>query len=834
MFFPLRALGRLRPKPHAARRALRGVLFHASTIARTAHCLFFAGFLTICCVALSAKAEDQKTAVLFSPPQLDYAKICIVDDETDPATGKADAALSPSQKLRRARLLIRGTSAVTPDKARSAELSRSVIQSGSTGQKASAKFYLAKLLLTGSGVTRDEIMAEKLLQEAASVDPYNSMMELAALSEKQGNIPQAAEYYKKAAAAGNPKAYLVLSTYYRDNLVEAPSANASTEMIALAQNFMLQALSAGRCGALRDMANVVYNNKYRLRNDALAVEWFEAGIKAGDIYSMMMMADGYATGYRVAYNPEKAEALWQLAAQKGNSKAMFRLGKRLLLNREDKSEAISWITQAAKRGQTEATQQLIKFYRGDYGDKPQADKMVEWLQYSVAGENPPAEHLRFLADALSDGKGIEQDTVAALDLYERAAKLQDVDSLVKMGDAYKFGRGTKADAAKSYRFYRLAASEGNVEAMTALIDNYLCGVGKLTDPIKAEQWRRRALYENSREILKEETTQLLLAGDEAGHHRAIAMLARWMKKEVAYRRSLSIHRIDRTPMVLMAIAFKHGLGVQADAATSEKWLALATAKGNGQDTGYVAMAEAMLDDKKLGNNPRRAEQYLQQAEDVGNEQAAYLLGKIYELGAVGIEASPSLAKQHYLIAAEKNHPTAQRRLGAMLLRAGEVDNALPWLKKAAFQGQIGAMFLLADHAEDQGDKQAANTWLKDAANHYPCTPESRARLASLSERINGAQTGEELLAAAQKGTPIAMRKLATYYLYQGDSKNAVAWYEKAAAAGDSTAMLELGNAYYTGAGVAESMDNARQWWAQAVQAGNVEAKALLDSFSTKP
>lgn len=802
------------------------------TMQLAARILLLSAMLLSPFAALTVEAGE--TNILFSPPNLDYARICIQEDQTDPAAGRPDVALSVPQKLRRARLLIRGTAQIIPDTARALRLLQAVAKAGSTGQKASAKFYMAKLLMAGHGITRDEVMAEKLLQEAASVDPYNSMMELAALSEKQGNITQAAEYYKKAAAAGNPKAYLVLSTYYRDNLVEAPSANAGTEMIALAQNFMLQALSAGRCGALRDMATVLFSNKYHLRNDPLAIEWFEAGVKAGDIYSMMMMADGYITAYRVPYAPEKAEALWRLAAQKGNSRAMFRLGKRLLLNRENQEEAISWISQAARRGQKEATQQLVKFYRGDYGDKPQAEKMVEWLQYSVARENPPAEHLRFLADALSEGAGIQQDIVAAFRLYERAAKLQDIDSLVKIGDAYKFGRGTKADAGKSYRFYRLAASEGNVEAMTALINNYLCGVGKLTDPIKAEQWRRRAMYENSREILKEETTNLLMTGDKAGQYRAIMLLSRWVKKEVAYRRSLSVHKIDRTPMVLLAIAFKHGLGVQADNETSEKWLTLATAKGNGQDTGYVAMAEAMLDDKKLGNNPRRAEQYLQQAEGAGSDQAAYLLGKIYELGATGIEASPSLAKQHYLFAAERNHPTAQRRLGALLLRSGETDKAVKWLEKAAFQGQIGAMFLLADHAYDLGNQQAAREWLEDAANHYPCTPESRARLATLRERINGAQTVEELLAAAQKGKPAAMRKLATYYLYQGDSDNAIAWYEKAAASGDSEAMLELGNAYYTGAGVTESMENARQWWDLAVQAGNMEAKALLNVMDTQP
>jgi uncharacterized protein len=61
-----------------------------------------------------------------------------------------------------------------------------------------------------------------------------------------------------------------------------------------------------------------------------------------------------------------------------------------------------------------------------------------------------------------------------------------------------------------------------------------------------------------------------------------------------------------------------------------------------------------------------------------------------------------------------------------------------------------------------------------------------------------------------------------------DEKEALNWYEKAAAAGNAEAMYDVGRAYENGSGVREDVQKAVDWYDQATLRGNKDAKAALD------
>jgi TPR repeat protein len=61
-----------------------------------------------------------------------------------------------------------------------------------------------------------------------------------------------------------------------------------------------------------------------------------------------------------------------------------------------------------------------------------------------------------------------------------------------------------------------------------------------------------------------------------------------------------------------------------------------------------------------------------------------------------------------------------------------------------------------------------------------------------------------------------------------DYKQALSWYRKAAAAGNSDAMYSLGEAYEHGAGVHEDIQQAVNWYDQATLRGSKSAKAALE------
>ena len=81
-------------------------------------------------------------------------------------------------------------------------------------------------------------------------------------------------------------------------------------------------------------------------------------------------------------------------------------------------------------------------------------------------------------------------------------------------------------------------------------------------------------------------------------------------------------------------------------------------------------------------------------------------------------------------------------------------------------------------------------------------------------------------AAAQENGP-AYNSIGNYYRsgigVNADPKQAFVWYQKGAQAKDSQAMLNLGNCYFYGVGVDKDEKTAVKWWKDAAEAGNVYA-----------
>jgi uncharacterized protein len=89
--------------------------------------------------------------------------------------------------------------------------------------------------------------------------------------------------------------------------------------------------------------------------------------------------------------------------------------------------------------------------------------------------------------------------------------------------------------------------------------------------------------------------------------------------------------------------------------------------------------------------------------------------------------------------------------------------------------------------------------------------------------------------AAAAGEPSAMFRLGLLYGngngVKQDYAEAKRWFEKAAAAGFDTAMIELGDLYRDGLGVTKT--DARTWYQKAADAGNADAKGRLAALPSK-
>jgi TPR repeat protein len=66
-----------------------------------------------------------------------------------------------------------------------------------------------------------------------------------------------------------------------------------------------------------------------------------------------------------------------------------------------------------------------------------------------------------------------------------------------------------------------------------------------------------------------------------------------------------------------------------------------------------------------------------------------------------------------------------------------------------------------------------------------------------------------------------------------DYDRARQWFQKAADAGNATAMYNLGYLYQHGQGVTRDYRQARQWYQKAAEAGNADAKQALSRLPSK-
>ena len=92
--------------------------------------------------------------------------------------------------------------------------------------------------------------------------------------------------------------------------------------------------------------------------------------------------------------------------------------------------------------------------------------------------------LNRMAILYADGKGVEQDSVKALEFFEKSANLGNPQSMVEMGFAYDNGHGMKKDTKKAYNWYKKAAEKDWPEGMYRLGICYLEGFGVNKDPDK--------------------------------------------------------------------------------------------------------------------------------------------------------------------------------------------------------------------------------------------------------------------------------------------------------------------------------------------------------------
>jgi TPR repeat protein len=229
------------------------------------------------------------------------------------------------------------------------------------------------------------------------------------------------------------------------------------------------------------------------KNMSEALKWYRAAAQVGNAQAMEYLGNIFFRGQGVEKDPMQAVAWWRKAAEAGNGEAMASLGKIYLGGygiTDDQTQALEWFQRGANAGNLVAMSSLGWMYSHGVGVDKDYAKGLTWLRKAAEATNSFAMHelgLMYL-----NGEGIDQSDQEAKHWFEKAAEAGEPASMNDLGALYAWGRGVTKDDSQALAWYHKAAELGNPLAMFNLGSIYENGQGIKRDAAEALRWYQLA------------------------------------------------------------------------------------------------------------------------------------------------------------------------------------------------------------------------------------------------------------------------------------------------------------------------------------------------------
>ena len=231
---------------------------------------------------------------------------------------------------------------------------------------------------------------------------------------------------------------------------------------------------------------------------------------------------------------------------------------------------------------------------------------------------------------------------------------------------------------------------------------------------------------------------------------------------------------------------------------------------------------------------RTALSYASSAANNGSADAAVMAGYILRKGEAGY-VNLDHARRWYQFAATKNHPDALVALGEMAIKneAGLTQaDAISYLTRASDQGRTDAMRALADlYRTGQGthtDAGQSEKYLKKASESFDRDATKRLGDSHFEKDPKQALKYYEQAAAAGhiEAAYIAGVMYAENFDIRPNSARSAALLKQAAEGGHASAQADYGLLVYQGAGAARSETEAARWFEKSARGGDGEGQFL--------
>ncbi len=194
----------------------------------------------------------------------------------------------------------------------------------------------------------------------------------------------------------------------------------------------------------------------------MSIDALQNAAHKGDGAACLQLAMAWMTGEGVpAQDTGKGRHWLELAAKNGKLEAKRFLGLIYLRGMDvvpDYQKALEYLADAAGKQDHEAAWYLASFLGGTRNDCYDAERAISWLKAAAEGGIPRAQcHFAY---CLQRGVLIEQDDVAAVELFARAAGNGDPGAMLALAEYFETGFMLPKDLNRAGGLARLAAQGG--------------------------------------------------------------------------------------------------------------------------------------------------------------------------------------------------------------------------------------------------------------------------------------------------------------------------------------------------------------------------------------
>lgn len=265
---------------------------------------------------------------------------------------------------------------------------------------AEAQHDLGALYSKGDGVQQDWGLAAKWLSAAAAQGKVDSMFHLGELfyNSKPRQTEKAVHWLTKAADAGNLPACSYLGAMYLDGLGVSRDTNRAAPLVTKAAEgglpraqYLLGRMYSEGSGVPHD-----YRQAVHWLTTAISKPELESGNRAKALALLGTIHDGIGASNNVTRNSNLAVDYYRQAAELGQLDSQRLYGQRLRDQRRY-SEAITWLHEAATRGDRAAQNDLgTMYYYGQGVTQSREEAIAWWLKAYRQGSTTARDSLKKL------------------------------------------------------------------------------------------------------------------------------------------------------------------------------------------------------------------------------------------------------------------------------------------------------------------------------------------------------------------------------------------------------------------------------------------------------